>query len=115
MSSITVMPGLLIASILFASGAILSLLRFRKKVRLIRSLSSDRELDVYVPYNMLFYGATKLNGYGRQWGMAFPYDKTTDVILVELKNSWVSSLTLLVSTFFAIGTALLYLMSTFHK
>jgi hypothetical protein len=43
---------------LFALGAILSIVRFRKKVMHIRSLSDNRDLDVYVPYNMLFYGAS---------------------------------------------------------
>ncbi len=75
MNNTATTSGLLIAASLFSTGAILSIIRFREKVRLIRSLSDNRDLDVYVPYNMLVYGCSRLRYSRQQVGMAFPYDE----------------------------------------
>ena len=100
---------------LFAIGAILSIVRFRKKVKLIRSLSDNRDLDAYVPYNMLFYGASHLNYRRIKAGMAFPYDEKNEAVLRELRNSWVVSLVLIVTIWFALGTGFLVLVSHFNE
>jgi hypothetical protein len=103
--------GLAIAASLLAIGAILSIIRFRKKVGLVRSLSDNRELDVYVPYNMLFYGASHLNYRRIKAGMAFPYDEKNEAVLREIRNSWVVSLTLILTVWFALGTGFFALIS----
>jgi hypothetical protein len=109
-----------IVAVLLAIGAILSIIKFRKKVRLIRSLSDNRDLDVYVPYNMLFYGCGHLSylGYSRyRWklGMAFPYDEKNEAVLQELKNSWLISLTVILTIWFTLGTGFLALISHSYK
>jgi hypothetical protein len=106
--------GLSIIASLFIIAAVLSVIRFRKKVRLIRSLSDNRDLDVYVPYNLLFYGCSQLNSWP-QTGMAFPYDQKNEAVIQELKNSWLISLTLVLTIWFALGTGFFVLISYIYK
>jgi hypothetical protein len=106
---------LTISASLFAIGAIVSIVRFRRKVKLIRSLSDNRDLDVYVPYNMLFYGASHLSYRRIKAGMAFPYDANNEAVLQELRNSWVVSLILILTIWFALGTGFLALISHFNE
>jgi hypothetical protein len=103
-----------IAAGFFLVVAAVSLVKFRKKVKLIRSLSDSRELDVYVPYNMLIYGFSCLN-YNRQTGMAFPFDGKNAAVLQELKKSWVVSLSMVLSVWFAVGISFLTLVAYNHQ
>jgi hypothetical protein len=112
-----------IVASLLTIGAILLVIKFRKKVRLIRSLSDNRDLDVYVPYNMLFYGFSRLGylsylGHPKfRWklGMAFPYDEKNEAVLQELKSSWPISFTMILTIWFALGTGFLALISHSYK
>jgi hypothetical protein len=99
-----------IAASLLIVGAVVSIIRFRKKVRLIRSLSGNRDLDAYVPYNMLFYGCSQLN-YWPQIGMAFPYDEKNEAVLQELRKSWLISLTMVLTICFSLATGFFALLS----
>jgi hypothetical protein len=107
--------GFSIVSSLFVIGAIFSIIEFRKKLRLVRSHSNNRDLDVYVPYNMLFVGLSHLRYRRLQTRMPFPYDENNDDVLQELRNSWVISLTMVLTIWFGLGTGFLALISHFNS
>ncbi len=109
MTNTVASSGLSTVASLLAFAAVVSIFRFRKKVKLIRSLSSNRDFDVYVPYNMLFYGASHLAMYTHRWqvGMAFPYDENSETVCRELRNSWVISLMTIMLICFASGLGFL--------
>jgi hypothetical protein len=47
--------------------------------------------------------------------MAFPYDEKNEAVLRELRNSWVVSLILILTSWFAFGTGFLALIAHFNE